>query len=192
MNYNIAHTNTDKFIGGLFKNGLIGHNYQLLYKNFLQNNPEKILEIGTAHGGFAKFLRENLVKSFIVGADIAPDNFHNHVSDHTNNNNLYDDFFVGNAFSEEFLSWLNKKEYTFDFVIEDADHSKETQQYMLNNFHRFLSEKGVYVCEDIQTYEIAVDLIKQIPLKYRAFSYIWDGRYSVGRCDDICIVVDLR
>lgn len=191
MNYTLALNNTDKFYGGI--NGTnVGHNYQLLYKNFLNNDLKSILEIGTAYGGFAKFLRQNNIKSKIIGADIAPCQHDGHVSDYSDNNSLYDDFYVGDAFSETFLNWLNEKKYAFDLVIEDAGHSRETQEYMLRNFYKFLNPNGVYICEDIQTYDTAIYLTQCVPDKYKKFCYIWDGRFSINRYDDVCIVIDLR
>jgi 23S rRNA U2552 (ribose-2'-O)-methylase RlmE/FtsJ len=191
MNYNLASENTDKFIGGILKSN-IGHNYQLLYKNFLIKKPNRILEIGTAHGGFAKFLRDNCIVNTLIGADIAPNDFHNHVSNHTNYNNLYDDFYIGDAFTQNFIDWLKEKNYIFDFVIEDADHSPQTQAFMLKNCNHFLSDNGVYIVEDVRSYEIAKDLIDFIPEEYRFYSYIWDASVATKRNDDICIVIDLR
>jgi 23S rRNA U2552 (ribose-2'-O)-methylase RlmE/FtsJ len=191
INYEYALYNTDKFVGGVFKHN-IGHNYQLLYKNFLNNNLSKILEIGTANGGFAKFLKDNSVSSFLVGADIKPDEQHNHVLDKTNYNKLYEDFYIGDAFTQSFLDWNLSKNYLYDLIIEDGDHSEKTQAYMLSNCNKLLNTNGVYICEDVQTYDIAKRLINNVPNEYKAFAYIWDGINSIGRTDDICIVIDLR
>lgn len=191
MNYTIALHNTDKFIGGVL-NYPVGHNYQLLYKNFLKVDIPNILEIGTGHGGFAKFLKENNLKSFIVGADISPESYHNHVADHTNYNFMYDDFYTGNAFTELFLNWIKSKNYKFDFVVEDGPHDPDTQSFMLKNFYNFLKPNGVYVCEDVVDYNTAKKIIKSIPTEYKKYSYIWEATDSINRTDDICIVVDLR
>jgi spermidine synthase len=192
INYESSLNNTDKFSGGVQNSSFFGHNYQLLYKNFLNPNLQRILEIGTANGGFAKFLKDNEFKSFNVGCDITPDHKHKHVSDYTNYNHLYDDFFSGNAFSEEFLNWNKTKEYKYDFVIEDADHTVQTQSYMLQNSHFLLKDNGVYICEDVQSYDIAKTLIGSIPFKYKQYAYIWDASSSIGRTDDICVVIDMR
>ena len=94
IQYNNTIHNTDKFSGGFFNDNRIGHNYQLLMKNFLHKDIPKIMEIGTANGGFVKFLKDNNFKSFFIGVDIAPLDIHNHVSDFTNYNNLYDKFLI--------------------------------------------------------------------------------------------------
>ena len=190
MNYSHAHQNTDKFSGGL---GIYrGHNYQLLYKNFLKDSIKNILEVGTANGGFAKFLRDNNCNYFLVGAEIAPNDKHGHVPDSTNYNSLYDDLYVGDAFTDLFINWIKDKNYKFDFVIEDGDHDPITQKFMIANSYNLLSDVGVYVCEDVQSYSIAVDLLASVPFQYRKYSYIYDGSRSGGKPDDICVVIDLR
>lgn len=191
INYTHALYNTDKFVGGILKYP-IGHNYQLLYKNFLNDKLSKILEIGTANGGFAKFLKDNLCSAFLVGADIRPDEKHNHVSDTTNYNKLYDDFYVGDAFTQKFLDWNLSKNYSYDLIIEDGDHFENTQSYMLSNCNKLLKTNGVYICEDVQSYDIAKKLIKYVPNEFKSYCYIWDGIDSIGRNDDICVVIDLR
>jgi 23S rRNA U2552 (ribose-2'-O)-methylase RlmE/FtsJ len=195
LNYNSTLNNTDKFSGGVMNDKNIGHNYQLIYKNFLTKKSMNILEIGTANGGFVKFLHDNNFKTpnnKIIGADIKPQDKHYHVSDYTNYNHLYDNFYVGNAFSDSFFSWNNSLNIKYDLVIEDADHTYDTQKYMLENCFKLLNKTGIYICEDIHNYETAKMLLKNIPLKYKQYSYIWDGSASIDRTDDICIVIDLR
>jgi hypothetical protein len=192
MNYYSTINNTDKFSGGYHNDGKKGHNYQLLLKNFLNTNVHKIMEIGTAHGGFAKFLKDNKNKSFLIGADISPDDLHPHVSDYTKYNNLYNVFYKGDAFCLNFLTWVEENNYQSDLVIEDGDHDPKHQSFLLSNAHRLITKNGVYICEDVQTYEIAIQLVNSVLPEYKKFTYIWDGRCSVGRYDDICIVIDLR
>lgn len=195
INYSLCQSNTDKFRGGIVENGRIGfegHNYQLLYKNFINDKTKSILEVGTANGGFAKFIKENNLNCFLVGSDIAPNAQHFHVADTTNYNHLYDDFYDGNSFSKEFITWIENKNYKFDLVIEDADHAIETQIFLINYADKLISEKGIYVCEDVATYENAKEIIKYVPKNLKKYSYIWDASFSIGRTDDICVVIDCR
>lgn len=181
--------NTDKFAGPY----RVGHNYWPLYKNFITKDLEIMLEIGTAYGGFAKFMKDNNFPCKVIGAEFDPKNHgQNHVSDRTDNNFLYDDMYIGDAFCHEFLSWNAEKQYKYDLVIEDADHGFEHQLWGLQNCERLLKTNGVYIVEDIQTYEIANTLFANMPPFLKRNSYIWDGIQSVGRYDDLCIVVDLR
>jgi len=192
INFNLNSNNTDKFSGGVGFSSH-GHNYQLLYKNFIKTDIPKILEIGTAYGGFAKFLKNNSVKSFLVGADINPnENREQHVTDFTNYNNLFNDFYVGDCFKQDFIDWLQSKNYLFDLVVEDGPHTVESQCYMIAQSNKFLSSGGVYICEDIQSYEYATSIINSVPQEYKKYAYIWDARNSIGRFDDMCVVIDLR
>ena len=84
MNFSLCELNTDKFCGGISDSPAKGHNYQLLYKNFINHDLQSVLEIGTANGGFAKFIRDNELLCFLVGADINPNIKHYHVPDTTN------------------------------------------------------------------------------------------------------------
>lgn len=192
MNFSLCNTNTDKFSGGLTEKNTDGHNYQLLYKNFVNSNAKTILEVGTGNGGFAKFIRENNLICHLVGADIAPNKQHRHVSDTSNYNYLYDSFYHGDCFSTFFLNWLTEKNYKFNLIIEDAEHTFEQQRFMLEHGTKFLEKNGVYISEDIQSYHIAKELMKYVPKELKKFSYIWEGSDSIGRYDDICIVIDTR
>jgi 23S rRNA U2552 (ribose-2'-O)-methylase RlmE/FtsJ len=193
IDISLAINNTDKFIGGVQNSYKNGHNYQLIYKNFINKNISSILEIGTANGGFAKFLKDNLVSpSLLVGADIDPHSHHKHVSDHTNYNYFYNDFYIGNAFTEQFLNWVETKNYKFDLIVEDGDHQIQTQQFMLSNCNRLLKTTGIFICEDITNHSVAKQLIRTVPDEYKKYAYIWDGTDSIGRSDDVCIIIDLR
>lgn len=192
INYNLCQTNTDKFIGGVLENNTVGHNYQLLYKNFINKNVNSIMEIGTANGGFAKFIRDNNLNCFLVGCDINPNGAHQHVQDTTNYNHLYNDFYQGSCFSIDFINWLKNKNYKFDLIIEDANHFVETQSFLINHADELITNNGVYICEDAQSYENAKKVIKCVPNNLKKYSYIWEGIDSIGRYDDICVVIDTR
>jgi len=192
INYSLCNTNTDKFSGGITNDNKNGHNYQLLYKNFINKNLNTILEIGTANGGFAKFLLDNGIKLFVVGTDIMPEAKHFHVSDTTNYNHLYSDFYIGDSFTTDFLAWIETKQYKFDLIIEDAEHIISQQIFMISNVDKLLNDGGVYICEDVQSYLNANIIMQSIPERYKKYSYIWEASKSIGRTDDICIVIDTR
>jgi hypothetical protein len=184
IDYSLANKNTDKFTD---------HNYQLIYKNFLNHNLKNILEIGSARGGFAKFLKENSFNSFLVGADLKFDHTEHLTPDLTNYNNFYNDFFEGDCFSETFLNWINTKNYRFDLVVEDAQHTIDQQIFMIDNCEKLLNpNNSVYICEDLQGYNNAKEVIKYVPYNLKKYAYIWDASECTGRADDICIIIDTR
>lgn len=192
INYESTLKNTDKFRGSIIGDGNYGHNYKLLYKNFIKDNI-KILEIGTLTGGFSKFMKDNnIVSSLLVGADLHFLNVpQNSLEDKTNYNNLYDDFFTGNAYSQQFLEWNKNKNYSYDLIIEDGDHHLESQKFIIKNLETLLSDGGIFICEDIENYSNANILMDFVPQKFKKYSYIWDGSKSIGRSDDICLIIDM-
>lgn len=192
INYSLCVKNTDKFSGGISSNSNVGHNYQLLYKNFINDKLNYILEIGTANGGFAKFLIDNNIDSYVVGTDIIPHEKHFHVSDTTNYNNLYSDFYIGDSFTIDFLRWIEEKQYKFDLVVEDAEHVIPQQTFMISHVENLLNKGGVYICEDVQSTLNANIIMESVPPQYKKYSYIWDASKSIGRSDDICVVIDTR
>lgn len=191
INYESSIDETDKFR----KNNrpdYPGHNYQLLYHNFFISNPQKILEIGTSSCGFAKFLKDNNIGKYIVGADLRKDIVSGHIPSNLTWSHLFDDFYEGDAMSEDFLFWIKNKEYKFDLVIDDASHKVDMQKYLISKCDFFMSDDSVYITEDITSYENAVDILKSVPEQYRTYSYIFDARYSCGRYDDLCVIIDYR
>lgn len=190
FNYKSSFDETDKFRSD--HKWCPGHNYRLVYPYFLMTKPKRILEIGTASGGFAKFLRDNNIGEYIVGADTSKPFISNHIPSNETWENLFDDFYVGDATKEDFLDWIDSKGYKFDLIIEDGDHTLEMQTNLMRKCHRLLSDNGVYITEDIESSFVATRVLRSVPDIYKKYSYCLDLRYSNGRKDDLIVVVDLR
>lgn len=169
-----------------------GHNYQLIYPNFFLTLPSSILEIGTASCGFAKFLKDNNLAKFIVGADLQKGIKSDHIPSKLTWDSLFDDFFTGDATSQQFLDWVVSKQYKFDLVIEDSSHTIEDQVNLISKCEYFLSDSGVYITEDIISYDYAKKIIEAVPVKYKQYAYIVDLTKSCDRNDDICVIIDYR
>jgi spermidine synthase len=187
FDYKSSFEETDKF-----RQGNNGHNYQLIYPNLFLTKPETILEIGTASCGFAKFLKDNNIGKFIVGADLKKGIVSYHIPSKKTWEHLFDDFFIGDVTSQEFLSWIKDKNYRFDLVIDDASHTIATQIHLIQICKDLLSDNGVYIIEDISSYHNAKEIIKAIPKEYKQYAYIVDLTDSCARSDDICIIIDGR
>jgi len=193
INYISSINETDKFIGSISKNPKLGHNYKPIYSLIFNNNPlDKILEIGTASCGFAKFLKDNGIGSFLVGADIKRGIVSYHIQSRLTWEHLFDDFFEGDVASEIFRQWVSDKKYKFDLIIDDASHEPQLQKYLLQICDDLLTNTGIYIVEDIRSYQQAVDNFNSIPKHLKIVSYIVDLSLSNGRSDDICIVIDKR
>ena len=107
FNYESSIGETDKFRKP--------HNYQIIFPNFFLTKPKNILEIGTSSCGFAKFLKDNKIGEWIVGADITKGLVSHHIPSNLTWEHLFDDFFEGDAMSQEFRDWIAKKEYKFEY-----------------------------------------------------------------------------
>lgn len=170
------------------------HNYQMIYPNLLWTKPKKILEIGTASCGFAKFLKDNNIGEWLVGVDIKKGIISNHIPSKKTWEHLFDDFFEGNAMSPEFIDWIEKKKYwqTFDLVIDDASHQLDLQIYLIQMADRLLSDNGVYITEDIGSYQQAKSIIQNVPKSLKDKAYIVDLTDSVNDPFDRCVIIDNR
>lgn len=52
----------------------------------------------------------------------------------------------------------NFKYLKFDIIIDDANHEISQQMKNFENYFPYLTEGGIYICEDVQTTETASDL----------------------------------
>jgi|TARA_B100000073_G_scaffold84137_3_gene64784 spermidine synthase len=184
FNYESSIGETDKFRKP--------HNYQIIFPNFFLTKPKNILEIGTSSCGFAKFLKDNKIGEWIVGADITKGLVSHHIPSNLTWEHLFDDFFEGDAMSQEFRDWIAKKEYKFDLIFEDASHTLEMQKHMISTCDTLLSENGVYITEDIASYMNAKSIIRSVPTALRQYAYIADLTDSIGDPYDMVVVVDKR
>lgn len=194
INYISSIDETDKFIRSIKNDCTIGHNYKPLYNSiFLSDYKlDKILEIGTSSCGFAKFLKDNQIGNWLVGADLKRGIVSGHIPSKKIWPHLFDDFYEGDVSDPQFIEWIKNKNYKFDLAIDDASHEPQLQKYLLNRCNEFLSDQGVYVMEDIRSYDQAKENLRYVPAELRKVAYIVDLTFSTGRFDDICIVVDKR
>ena len=184
-NYNRKYT--DKFRN----DPSCGHSFKTVYEPYLKDNIS-ILEVGTQQGGFIKFCKDQLNNIFFVGADLYshPAFGENNWIDEISYNDMADNFYNGNAFSEDFLNWISNNNLLnkFDLVIDDGPHTLESQVWLIKNCSQLLSENGIYVCEDIASYNNAIEIQKNSP--YPEHTFIWDNSNETGRFDDRCIIID--
>jgi hypothetical protein len=192
IDYSSSIDDTDKFRGGILIDGKAGHNYKNMYQQIFLTKPQTILEIGTASCGFAKFLKSNNIGTCLVGADKEKGIVSHHIPSRLTWCDLFDDFYVGDVSRPEFIDWIRNKNYTFDLIIDDASHDAELQKHLVSTVTEFLSPNGVYVVEDIGSYDTAVMLFSCLPNHLKINAIIYDSRLSINRLDDLCLVIDLR
>ena len=139
INYESSIDETDKF------SAPDGHNYRLLYQNVFLSKPNTILEIGTSSCGFAKFLKDNNLGEHIVGVDVKKGIVSYHIPSKLTWEHLFDDFYEGDAMSNDFLEWIKSKNYKFDLVIDDASHTVTMQIDLLKKNVNYLCQIVRYI-----------------------------------------------
>ena len=136
------------------------------------------------------FLKDNNIGEWIVGADLKKDIVSGHIPSNLTWGHMFDDFFEGDATSQKFLDWLEKKDYRFNLVIDDASHTLAMQKYLISMANVFLEDNGVYVTEDIASYGNAKEIIKSVPEELKKYAYIADLTDAYQLHDDMCVVID--
>lgn len=153
--------NTDKGTRHLYL-----QTYDSLFQN-IRNDTKSVLEIGTLFGGSLKLWNEYFPNAIIHGIEDfsqgvgfgSPVNKDEIIKDLSNypriNLHVFDSTDVEKINTE--LSGLS-----FDIIVDDACHSLDNQSRNIKNFINKLSNKGIYVIEDVQSQSDAQELQRLI------------------------------
>jgi hypothetical protein len=143
-----------------------------------QDKDIRLLEIGIFRGGSLILWREYFSKAKIVGVDVID------FGSLYNTKDLNDVMvYIQNALSENFANFLGK----FDIIIDDGEHTKESQMECLRLYANKLNSGGVLVIEDIQDYASTEDFKTLVP---EDCTYeIVDTREIAGFPDNIMFIV---
>lgn len=139
-------------LGKLFfkhKSDKYGHNYHMIYENYLKNIKEKkltILEIGVSNGSSIKAWSEYFKKSLIIGIDIKKIDLKNK---NLNKKNIH--ILQGSQSDPKFINLLIKKYKKFDIIIDDGSHFPKDVIKSFELLFNSLDKKGFYFIEDTQT-----------------------------------------
>lgn len=147
-----------------------GHNYIDFYEtvfNPLKNEPLNILEIGVLFGNSLKLWNDYFINSHIFGVDnfSQPDGhlYYNYkpviadeVKEALKSYNRIKLLIFDCVDKEKINENLNNLK--FDIIIDDANHDLNQQKQNYLNYHPFLTEKGIFICEDITSVEAARSL----------------------------------
>lgn len=191
---------------GLDKNICTGnHNYIPAYEKLLENRRYEIknlleigigsvengqmsgvLQFGYKTGNSLKCWNEYLPNANIYGIDLYAhpeldtDKIKTFVADQSNDKDL-----------EQVVNTIDCK---LDVIIDDGSHRGEDQVFSFMYLHKYLSDNGIYIIEDVQTPNI--DGFKELSIfPYHFQIYIkenfiveyFDTRHQIGRADDFII-----
>lgn len=158
------------------------HSYLSTYNEIfspLKDSARNVLEIGIQNGGSLKLWNDYFPNATIHGFDISP--APDWLSAFDRVKTLKQD-----AYNIDFVKKLKESGITFDIMIDDGPHTKDSVLFFIQQYTPLLSEKGIMVVEDVQAMEWIEELSKQLPDVFETKSA--DLRKTKGRYDDILFI----
>ena len=175
------------------------HSYGEIYDKILEPFADKegsLLEIGVYNGGSMLIWQDYFSKMKIYGLDIN-DIVPKVVSNKFNKDRI--DYQLLDAYSEKALEYLmSKNPDGFDIIIDDGQHEEEFQLLGLDMYLRNVKNGGLYIIEDIQSFETVPKLINKV---HSIFDPQYGSNYRISlhdhrgtdrkRFDDVIMVVEV-
>jgi len=167
------------------------HSYLPLYQKLLESKKEtakNVLEVGIYLGGSIKLWSDFFTNAKVYGLDIMNiDNVWEGIKNKENiilytSTNAYDDnFFIAN-----FLH----KNIKCDFMLDDGPHSLESMKQFIKLYSQIMTDDGILIIEDVQSWDWIDILKKEVPDHLKDFIKIYDLRPNKNRYDDIVFTID--
>ena len=167
------------------------HSYLGLYETLLNSkktNAKNVLEVGISTAGSIKLWRDYFVNAKVYGLDIiAIDKVWEGVKNddrivlHTST-----DAYDYDNFTKLFLDTNIK----FDMVLDDGPHSLDSMRTFIKLYSQILTEDGILIIEDVQSWEWIETLINEVPDNLKKYIQTYDLRANKGRYDDIVFVIN--
>ena len=163
------------------------HSYLKLYQSLLFSKKEtakNVLEIGIYNGGSIKLWSQFFTNAIVYGLDIDtnPPDFLK------NKENIV--LYTGtDAYNETFFNThvLPKK---FDFMLDDGPHTLESMKQFIRLYSQAMTDDGLLIIEDVQSWDWLEILINEVPQDLRQFVKVYDLRDNKGRYDDIVFTIN--
>jgi hypothetical protein len=167
------------------------HSYLPLYQKLLIGKKEtakNILEVGIFNGGSIKLWGEFFTNAKVYGLDIININ---DVYESIKNNEKIILYTSTDAYNSDFFTnhFLNKN-IKFDFMLDDGPHTLETMKQFIKLYSQIMTEDGILIIEDIQSWDW-IDILKnEVPENLKQFIKTYDLRANKNRWDDIVFTID--
>jgi cephalosporin hydroxylase len=166
------------------------HSYLETYEHLFQNKKntaQNILEIGVQEGGSIKLWYDYFKNATIYGLDIRKikdiwPELKNKPRIKLGCFDAYDSNFVENQ-----MKPLNVK---FDIMIDDGPHTLESMISFIEYYLPMLSDDGIFVIEDVQSFDWIETLTNVVPNEMKQFIEVYDLRENKDRYDDILFVIN--
>jgi hypothetical protein len=167
------------------------HSYLPLYQQLLIGKKEtakNVLEVGIFEGGSIKLWSDYFTNANVYGLDIMNINqVWEGIKDrekiilHTSTDAYNYDFFVTN-----FLD----KNIKCDFMLDDGPHSLESMIKFIQFYSQIMTDDGILIIEDVQSWDWINILIDVVPEELKKFIKTYDLRSNKNRYDDIVFTID--
>ena len=167
------------------------HSYLPLYQQLLMGKKEtakNVLEVGIQHGGSIKLWSDYFTNANVYGLDIITiHEVWEGIKDrekiilHTSIDAYNHDFFVTN--------FLNKN-IKCDFMLDDGPHSLESMIKFIQLYSQIMTDDGILIIEDVQSWDWINILICVVPEELKKFIKTYDLRSNKNRYDDIVFTID--
>ena len=167
------------------------HSYLDLYQQLLFNKKEtakNVLEIGIDRGGSIKLWNDFFVNANVYGLDIMDINS---VWEEIKNKEKILLYTSINAYNNDFFmnNFLNKN-IKFDFMLDDGPHSLESMILFIKLYSQLLTDDGILIIEDVQSWDWIEILKNQVPDHLKQYIKVYDLRHNKNRYDDIVFTID--
>ena len=167
------------------------HSYLPLYQKILCNKKftsKHILEIGIFNGGSIKLWNDFFTNATIYGLDILNIN---DIWDGIKNTERIILYTSTDAYNEDFFkSNFLYKNIKFDFMLDDGPHTLESMKQFIKLYSQIMTDDGVLIIEDIQSWDWIEILKNEVPENLRKFVRTYDLRSIKNRYDDIVFTID--
>ena len=75
-------------------------------------------------------------------------------------------------------------------MLDDGPHSLESMKQFINLYSQIMTDDGILIIEDVQSWDW-IDILKnEVPANLRKFIKIYDLRQNKNRYDDIVFTID--
>lgn len=174
---------TDKYLAGSTfwqsPHCYVEHVYSHVFDR-MRESCKSLLEIGVYNGGSILLWKDYFPNATIYGVDINIAPALNKAIDRVYTT-------IGDGYTVQYANSI--KNYSFDIIIDDGPHTKESMHKFLQLYSNKVTTNGILVIEDIPDIELA----KQLAVEsfFTSKAKIYDLRHVSNKFDDIVLVMDL-
>jgi hypothetical protein len=75
-------------------------------------------------------------------------------------------------------------------MLDDGPHTLESMLQFIRLYSQIMTEDGILIIEDVQSWDWITILEKEVPENLKQFIKVYDLRKNKGRYDDIVFTID--